>query len=160
MNLCRTTSGKSERCSQQFRLLSVYLFLWLEHGIDKLLIRDMAVEMSLCHIIVYLELDVLKKFLSDPCPDVERRIPVIGDIDADKLSTGREAVTLRVCLAVKLVYLLPLSVYDGILLLGVLFGGFRPADGCVYLFLVAVPQLPDVRLVPLLLIEPFLPEVP
>lgn len=60
MNLCRTTSGKSERCSQQFRLLSVYLFLWLEHGIDKLLIRDMAVEMSLCHIIVYLELDVLK----------------------------------------------------------------------------------------------------
>ena len=44
MNICWSSSGKSERCSQQFRLLSVYLFLWLEHGIDKLLIRDMAVE--------------------------------------------------------------------------------------------------------------------
>ena len=88
MNLCRTTSGKSERCSQQFRLLSVYLFLWLEHGIDKLLIRDMAVEMSLGHIIVYLELGVLIEFLSDPCPDMERRIPVVGHVDSDKLGTG------------------------------------------------------------------------
>ena len=46
---------------------------------------------------------------------MERRIPVIEDIDADKFSTEREAVTLRVCLAVKLVYLFPLPVYDGIL---------------------------------------------
>ena len=77
MNLCRTTSGKSERCSQQFRLLFVYLFLRLEYGIDKLLVRDLAVEMSLGHIIVYLEFGVLKKFITDPCPDVERRIPIV-----------------------------------------------------------------------------------
>ena len=68
MNLCLSTGGKSERCSQQFRLLSVYLFLWIEDGIDKLLVRDLAVKMSLGHIIVYLELGVLKKLLSDPCP--------------------------------------------------------------------------------------------
>ena len=77
MNLCRSTGGKGKSYFQQFRLLPVYLFLWLEHGIDKLLIRDMAVEMSLGHIIVYLELGVLIEFLSDPCPDMERRIPVV-----------------------------------------------------------------------------------
>ena len=43
----------------------------------KLLVRDLAVEMSLSHIIVYLEFDVLKKFITDPCPDVERRIPIV-----------------------------------------------------------------------------------
>ena len=68
--------------------------------------------MSLGHIIVYLEFGVLKKFLSDPCPDVERRIPVVGHVDADKLGTGREAVTLRICLAVKLVYLLFFFIAD------------------------------------------------
>ena len=88
MNLCRTTSGKSERCSQQFRLLSVYLFLRLEDGIDELFVRDLAVKMPLGHIIVYLELDGLKKFLADPCPDVERRIPVVGHVDSDKLCSG------------------------------------------------------------------------
>ena len=88
MNLCRTTSGKSERCSQQFRLLSVYLFLRLEDSVDKFFVRDLPVEMSLSHIIVYLELGVLKKLLSDPCPDVERRIPVVGHVDSDKLGTG------------------------------------------------------------------------
>ena len=44
--------------------------------------------MSLGHIIVYLEFGVLKKFFSDPCPDVERRIPIVGHIDSDKLGTG------------------------------------------------------------------------
>ena len=88
MNLCRTTSGKSERCSQQFRLLSVYLFLRLEDSVDKFFVRDLPVEMSLSHIIVYLELGVLKKLLSDPCPDVERRVPVVGHVDSDKLCSG------------------------------------------------------------------------
>ena len=88
MNLCRTTSGKSERCSQQFRLLTAYLLLRLEDGIDKFLVRDLTVEMSLGHIIVYLKLGVLKKLLSDPCPDVERRISVVGHVDAHKFGTG------------------------------------------------------------------------
>ena len=88
MNLCRTTGGKSESCSQQFSLLPVYLFLRLEYGIDKFLVRDLPVEMSLGHIIVYMKLGVLKKFLSDPCPDVERRVPVVGHVDSDKLGTG------------------------------------------------------------------------
>jgi hypothetical protein len=88
MGLCRTSGGKSKRCSQQFRLLTAYLFLRLEDSIDKFLVRDLTVEMSLGHIIVYLELGVLKKLLSDPCPDVERRIPVVGHIDTYKLCTG------------------------------------------------------------------------
>ena len=88
MNLCRTTGCKSERCSQQFSLFSIYLFLRLEDGVDKFLVREQAVKMSLGHIIVYLELDVLKKFLADPCLYVERRIPVVGHVDSDKLDTG------------------------------------------------------------------------
>ena len=88
MNLCRTTSGKSERCSQQFRLLTAYLLLRLEDGIDKLLVRDLAVKMSLGRIIVYLEFGVLKKLITDPCPDVERRIPVVRHVDAHKFGTG------------------------------------------------------------------------
>ena len=88
MNLCRTSSGKSKSCSQQLGLLPAYLFLRLEDGIDKLLVRDLAVKMSLGHIIVYLELGVLKKLLSDPCPDVERLIPLVGHVNSDKLGTG------------------------------------------------------------------------
>ena len=48
-----------------------------EAGVDKFLVRDLAVKMSLGHIIVYLEFDILKKFISDPCPDGERRIPIV-----------------------------------------------------------------------------------
>ena len=44
--------------------------------------------MLLGYIIVYLKLGVLKKLLSDPCPDVERRISVVGHIDSDKFGTG------------------------------------------------------------------------
>ena len=88
MSLWRSADSKGECRAQQFRLLPAYLFLRLEYGIDKLLVRDLTVEMSLGHIIVYLELGVLKKFLSDPCPDVERRIPVVGHVDSDKLGTG------------------------------------------------------------------------
>ena len=88
MNLRRSSGGKGENSAQQFRLFSIYLFLRLEYGIDKLLVRDLAVKMPLCHIIVYLKFCVLKKFLSDPCPDVERRIPVVGHVDSDKLGTG------------------------------------------------------------------------
>ncbi len=40
MSLCWTSSGKGKSFSQQFSLPYVYLFLWLEHGIDKLLVRD------------------------------------------------------------------------------------------------------------------------
>lgn len=100
MNLCLFTGGKSESSAQHLGLLSAYLFLRFEHGINKLLVRNLAVKMSLGHIIVYLEFGVLKKFLSDPCPDMERRIPVVGDIEAHKFGTGRQTVTLRICLAV------------------------------------------------------------
>lgn len=88
MNLCLSTGGKNESSAQQFRLFPAYLLLRLEYGVDKFLVRDLSVEMSLGHIIVYLEFCVLKKFLSDPCPDVERRIPVVGHVDSDKLGTG------------------------------------------------------------------------
>jgi hypothetical protein len=47
-----------------------------------------AYKVSLGHIIVYLEFGVLKKLLTDPRPDVERRIPVVGHVDSDKLGTG------------------------------------------------------------------------
>ena len=89
MSLCWPTDSKSECSTQQLGLLPVYLFLRLEHSIDKLLVRDLPVEMSLGHIIVYLEFCVLKKLISDPCPDVERRIPVVGYVDAYKFGTGR-----------------------------------------------------------------------
>ena len=88
MNLCRSTGGKGKSYFQQFRLLPVYLFLRLEDGIDKLLVREQAVKVSLGHIIVYLEFGVLKKLLADPCPDMERRIPVVGHVDSDKFGTG------------------------------------------------------------------------
>ena len=88
MNLCLSTGGKSESSAQQLGLLHAYLFLRLENGIDKFLVRDLAVKMSLGHIIVYLEFGVLKKLLADPCPDVERRVPVVGHVDSDKLGTG------------------------------------------------------------------------
>lgn len=88
MNLCLSTGSKGKSYFQQFSLPYAYLFLRLEDGVDKLLVRDLPVEMSLGHIIVYMELGVLKKFLSDPCPDVERRIPVVGHADSDKLGTG------------------------------------------------------------------------
>ena len=78
MNLCLSIGGKSERGFQQLRLLSAYLFLRLKNGIDKLLVCDFAIKMSLGHIIVYLELGALKKLLSGSCPDVERRITVVG----------------------------------------------------------------------------------
>ena len=71
MSLRQSSGGKGENGAQQLRLLSVYLFLRLEDSVDKLLVRDLTVEMSLCHIIVYLEFGVLKEFFSDPCPDVE-----------------------------------------------------------------------------------------
>ena len=77
MNLCRPTESKRECRPKQLCLYLVHLFLRIEYRIDKLLIRDLAVEMSLAHIIVYLEFDILKKFISDPCPDVERRIPIV-----------------------------------------------------------------------------------
>lgn len=88
MNLRRSSGGKSKSCSQQLGLLPAYLFLRLEDGIDKFLVRDLSVEMLLCHIIVYLELCVLKEFLSDLGPDMERRIPVVGHIDAHQFCTG------------------------------------------------------------------------
>ena len=88
MNLCLSTGGKSESSAQQLGLLHAYLFLRLENGIDKFLVRNLPVEMSLGHIIVYLEFGVLKEFLSDPCPDMKRRIPVVGYIDAHKFGTG------------------------------------------------------------------------
>ncbi len=88
MSLCRTTNGKGGNRTQQLGLLPVYLLLRLKYGIDKFLIRNLPVEMPLDHIIVYLELGVLIEFFSDPCLDVERRIPVVGHIDSDKLSTG------------------------------------------------------------------------
>ena len=88
MNICRTADSKGESSTQKFGLLPVYLLLRLEYGIDKLLVRDLAVEMSLGHIIVYLEFGVLKKFITDPCPDVERRIPIVGHVDSDKLCSG------------------------------------------------------------------------
>ena len=71
MNLRRSSGGKGENSAQQFRLFSVYLFLRIEYSVDKLLVRDLSVEMPLGHIIVYLEFSVLEKFLSDPSPDVE-----------------------------------------------------------------------------------------
>ena len=77
MNLCCTIGCKGESRTQQLGLSSIYLFLWLENDIDKLLVRNFAVKMSLGHIIVYLEFYVLKKLLSDPCPDMERRIPIV-----------------------------------------------------------------------------------
>ncbi len=77
MNLCRPTESKRECRPKQLCLYLVHLFLRIEYSIDKLLIRDLAVEMSLGHIIVYLEFDVLKKLITDPCPDVERRIPIV-----------------------------------------------------------------------------------
>ena len=88
MNLCWSASSKRENCAQQLRLLLAYLLLRFEYGVGKLLVRNLAVKMSLGHIIVYLEFGVLKKFLSDPCPDVERRIPVARHVDADKLCSG------------------------------------------------------------------------
>ena len=92
--LCWSASSKGENCIQQLRLFFTYLFLRFKHSIDKFFVRDLPVEMLLGHIIVYLEFGVLEKFLSDPCPDVEQRIPVVGHVDADKFCTGREAVTL------------------------------------------------------------------
>ena len=77
MNFRRSSSGKGENGTQQFRLFSIYLFLRIKYSVDKLLVRDLAVEMSLGHIIVYLEFDILKKFITDPCPDVKRRIPIV-----------------------------------------------------------------------------------
>ena len=77
MNLRRSSGGKGENSAQQFRLFSIYLFLRIEYSVDKLLVRDFAVKMLLGRIIVYLEFDILKKFLSDPCPDMERRIPIV-----------------------------------------------------------------------------------
>ena len=71
MGLCRTTDSKSECSPKQLCLCSVYLFLRLKYRIDKFLVRNLPVEMPLGHVIVYLEFDVLKKFLTDPCPDVE-----------------------------------------------------------------------------------------
>lgn len=88
MNLRRSSGGKGENSAQQFRLFSIYLFLRIEYSVDKFLVRDLSVEMSLGHIIVYLEFCVLKKLLSDPCPDVKRRIPIVGHVDSDKLGTG------------------------------------------------------------------------
>ncbi len=78
MSLRQSSGGKGENGAQQFRLLTAYLLLRLEDGIDKFLVRDLTVEMSLGHIIVYLKLGVLKKLLSDPCPDVERRITIVN----------------------------------------------------------------------------------
>ena len=88
MNLCWSASSKRENCAQQLRLLPAYLLLRFEYGVGKLLVRDLPVEMPLGHIIVYLELGVLIEFLSDPCPDMERRIPVVGHVDSDKLCSG------------------------------------------------------------------------
>ena len=65
MNLCRPTESKRECRPKQLCLYLVHLFLRIEYSIDKLLVRDLAVEMSLSHIIVYLEFDVLKKFITD-----------------------------------------------------------------------------------------------
>ena len=88
MNLRRSSGGKGENSAQQFRLFSIYLFLRLKYGIHKFLVRNLAVEMLMGHIIVYLELGVLIEFHSDPCPDMERRIPVVGDIEVHKFGTG------------------------------------------------------------------------
>lgn len=60
MNLCRPTESKRECRPKQLCLYLVHLFLRIEYSIDKLLVRDLAVEMALGHIIVYLEFDVLK----------------------------------------------------------------------------------------------------
>ena len=64
-------------------------------------------------------------------------------VDADKFGTGREAVTLGIGLAVKQTYLLPLSIYDCILLLELPFCRFRLMNGLIYFFLIAVSQFPD-----------------
>ena len=116
MNLRRASGGKDKCSPKQLCLCFVYLFLRIEYSVDKFLVRDLSVEMSLGHIIVYLELGVLIELLSNTCPDVERRIPVVGYIDAHQFGPGRKAVTLRVCHPVEQAYLLPLPVYDGIFL--------------------------------------------
>ena len=88
MGLCRATDGKGKCSPKQLCLCFTYLFLRLKYCIDKFLVRDLSVEMLLCHIIVYLELGVLEKFLSGPCPDKERWIPVVGNIETYKFGTG------------------------------------------------------------------------
>lgn len=88
MSLCRTANGKGENRTQQLGLLPIYLLLRLKYGIDKFLVRNLPVEMLLGHIIVYLELGVLIEFFSDTCPDMKRRISVVGHTDAYKLGSG------------------------------------------------------------------------
>ena len=88
MSLCRTTESKHKCSPKQLCLCFVHLFLRLEDSVDKFLVRDLSVEMLLNHAIAYLELGVLEKFLSGPCPDKERWIPVVGNIETYKFGTG------------------------------------------------------------------------
>ena len=59
MSLCRTTGNKHECRPKQLCLYLVYLFLRLEDGIDKLLVRDLAVEMPLGHFLVSRRLRIM-----------------------------------------------------------------------------------------------------
>lgn len=88
--------------------------------------------MVFSHIIVYLEFDVLKKFLFNPCLGVKRWIAIIWDIDTYKFCTRRESVTPGTGLSVEPTYLFLPSVYNRILLLRLQL----PPDewSCLFLF--------------------------
>ena len=88
MSLCRATNSKFKGYSKQIGLYFINLFLRLEDSIDKFFIRNLTVKMGLSHIVIYLEFGLLENLIAYPCPDVERRIPVVGYIDTDKFRSG------------------------------------------------------------------------
>lgn len=88
MNLCLTAYGDFKGCTKQIYLLLINLFLRLEDSIDKFFIRNLTVKMGLSHIVIYLEFGLLENLIAYPCPDVERRIPVVGYIDTNKFRSG------------------------------------------------------------------------
>ena len=88
MYLSWATYSKFKGYSKQIGLYFIDLLLRLEDGIDKFFVRNLTVKMGLSHIIVYLEFGLLENLITYPCPDVERRIPVVGYIDTDKFRSG------------------------------------------------------------------------
>ena len=61
------------------------------------------VEVLLREIVVDLKLDIIEQLVADTCPDMQRRVVVVRDIDLDKFRSRCQPITLRIGFAVELV---------------------------------------------------------
>ena len=81
MNLRRSSGGKGENSAQQFRLFSIYLFLWLKYFIDELVNGSFVLAKPFPYITEIFYISPCIIFLiANSRPNMDGRIPHIWNV--------------------------------------------------------------------------------